>query len=82
VVFYLYIKKGRTKEVYTGMETAKKGKEKISYLKVLTISKKKGFFGAGKSMSLKGGLLKEPLFPAEKGVSSMIEDSIIPLFLN
>jgi hypothetical protein len=33
-------------------------------------------------MSLKGGLLKEPLFPAEKGVSSTIEDSIIPLFLN
>jgi hypothetical protein len=54
VVFYLYIKKGRTKEVYTGMETAKKGKEKISYLKVLTISKKKGFFWSWKVYELEG----------------------------
>jgi hypothetical protein len=48
-ILLIYInKKGRTKEVYTGIplergETANKGKEKTSYLKVLTISKKRGF---------------------------------------
>jgi hypothetical protein len=63
-----------------GDSQQREGENKLS--KGIDNIQEKGFFGDGKSMSLKGGLLKEPLFPVEKGGSSTIEDSIIPLFSN